>query len=203
MNLNHLPDEVLKNLIHDHLLIEVSKNKSSDSYFSFEWDCTQSQLIYQDIDLNVHGNSCWEDSKEEKTYTQANHCDIDFFGEFFTSFFLQDFIIHKQFENNITDEYLYYLDNYKSEYDYACFIYEEYFNEDYDAYYNYNRVRKLTIRMDEILNYIKSMPFVHSLDKVPHIFTNLSQDKLTKMTLFSDLNDKLPEKNVTIKKMKI
>lgn len=203
MNLINLSDDVLKILIHDHLFIEVSKNKASDSYFSFEWDSTQSCLIYQDIDLNVHGNSCWEDSKEEKTYTQAHQYDIDFFGEFFSSFFVEDYILHNKFAKNLTDEYLYYLDNYKSEYDYGCFIYEEHFNEDYDAYYNYNRVRKLTIRVEEILDYLKTMPFIESLDKVCHIFHNLPQENLNKMSLFSHLNNQLPEKNISTKKMKI
>lgn len=203
MNLIDLSENILKDLIFNHLFVELSNNKASDSYFLFQWNESQSQIIYQDVDMVVQGNSCWEDSKEEKVYTQANQYNIDFFGQFFDSFFIEDYILHKQFENNLTDEYLYYLDHHKNEYDYSYFIYEEIFKEDYDSYYNHNRVRKLIIHVDEILSYFKTMPFIKSLNKVSEIFTHVPKEHLNTLTLFSDLNTKIPEKNKPSKKPKL
>ena len=128
---------------------------------------------------------------------------IYFFSEFFDSFLIPDYIIHKKFEDNITEEYIKYLDKHKSDYDYHCFISEHTRQEEEDCYYNYYRVRTLTIDIKEILNYLKDISFHKDLEEIASIFHNIPQEKLQSFALYSHLNNAFPEKNIPTKKKKI
>lgn len=198
-----LNEDTLKDLIFEHLLVEANNYKYSDTYFSFVWNDSKTHIIYEDVDLIVYGNSCWEDSKEEKENTKCSFLNHNNFGEFFDSFLIPDYIIHKKFEDNITEEYIKYLDKHKSDYDYHCFISEHTRQEEEDCYYNYYRVRTLTIDIKEILNYLKDISFHKDLEEIASIFHNIPQEKLQSFALYSHLNNAFPEKNIPTKKKKI
>lgn len=203
MHLLNLSEDILKDFIFEHLLISVTQNKTNEDYFQFKWNEDKSCIIYHDVDFYVYGNSCWEDSEQKEKHTKADSNDINFFGEFFNSFLIEEYIIHKQFENNATDQYLYYINNFKEYYDYWHFIREDTRQEDEDCYYNYSRVRELTIDVDSILKHLNSLAFVKPLDKAVNVFHNLPDENLNKVVMFSHFNNTFPEKNITTKKIKI
>lgn len=203
MKIIDLNEDTLKDLIFEHLLLESHKCKYSEDYFSFHWNEDKTHIVYEDVDLIVYGNSCWEDSKEEKKNTQCSSLNDNSFGEFFDSFLIPSYILHTQFEKNCTDEYLKYLDTHKSEYDYHCFIWEQTRQEEEDCYYNYSRVRTLTIRVNEILDYLKNISFHKELEEISTIFTNISKENLQPFALYSHLDNTFPEKQIQTKKKKI
>lgn len=202
MDILDLSNEVLKDLIFSHLLIEVTKHKYSEDFFSFRWNEKKDTIIYEDVDLVVHGNSCWEDSLEQKKYTSVHKFDDNNLGEFFNYFLLSQDIVEKMYEHNF-DDYLKYIDMFKHDYDYHCFVHEEKREEDHDCYYNYNRVRTLFINVDSVLEYLKKINVSKNLNEISEVFHNIPKDNLKTLVLFSNLDNKLPEKSFTIKKMKI
>lgn len=201
MTFNDIPEEILKDLIYEHLFIELDTNKSSSSDFYYQWNDKKSSIIYKDVDLVVHGKSCWEESKEVQTTSKADNYDESFFGSFFNSFLIDDLSLHKQFKNNMTDDFLYYLEHYKESYDYDTFINKSYEEVDFDSYDNYNRVRTLIINVDQILTYIKSMPFIKEITK--DVFYNIPSEKLQKLILNLQFQEQFPEKYIPSKKNKI
>lgn len=203
MKILEVSPDILKDLIFDHLFIEANKNKYSEDFFSFKWNDDQSSIIYEDIDFVVDGNSCWEDSEQTEKHTCAHRFNYSEIGEFFNGFLVQEYKIHQQYEKNITDIYIDYLDNHKSEYDYWHFISEDTRQEDEDCYYNYNRVRTLTINVDDILTHLKKLHFFKELNEAKSVFHNLDTQNLDILVRFDHLNNKLPEKNITSKKLKI
>lgn len=212
MDILDVSPDILKDLIFEHLLIEATAKKYSSEFFSFKWNDKKSNIIYEDIDYVVDGHSCWEDSEDNQDstnsadnekYTSAHTFDSSEFGCFFNSFLIPDYIIHKQNEKNMLDTYLTYLDNYKSEYEYYHFIFEDTRQEDEDVYYNYNRVRTLSIDVDKIITHLKNLNVSKNLDEVSSVFHNLTKDYLKTFILFSQMENQFPEKNIKSKKMKI
>lgn len=203
MDILDINSDILKFFIFEHLLIEATSKKYSSDFFSFKWNDIKSTIIYQDIDYVVDGLSCWEDSQERTKYTSAHTFDSSEFGTFFNFFLIPNYVINKQNEKTITDAYLTYLDKYKSEYEYHSFIFEDTRQEDEDVYYNYNRVRTLSIDVDKIITHLKSLNVSKNLDEVSSIFHNLTKDDLKTLILFSQMENQFPEKNIKSKKMKI
>lgn len=203
MNIIDISPDILKELIFNHLLIEAKKHKYSEDFFSFNWDKDQSSIIYEDIDFVVDGNSCWEDSQQTEKHTSAHSFNYSEIGEFFNSFLVEDYKIHQQQTKDFTEDYLYYLDHYKAEYDYWHFVSEDTRQEDEDCYYNYNRVRTLSINVDDILNHLKNLHYFKEVKDIKSVFHNLNTENLDIILSFNHLDKKLPAKNIVSKKLKI
>lgn len=202
MDIFELSDDVLKDLIFNHLLIEVNQHKYSEEFFNFQWNDKKDTIIYVDVDLVCHGNYCWEDSLEQKKHTNAHNFDYNNLGEFFNYFLLSQDTVEKIYENNF-DDYLKYLDISKHDSDYHCFVHEETREEEYDCYYNYHRVRTLFINIDSVLDHLKKLNVSKNLNEISSVFYNIPKDNLQSILLFSNLDNKLQKKSLESKKMKI
>lgn len=194
-----LDDQTLIQLFFKQLSLEAQNYKYSDSHFSCE--LINNEIIIKDVTLNVYGNSCWEDSKEERETTCAKSFDESVIGDFFNSLLLDEYHIHNNF--NEDNHYLYFIDNYVPSYSFHSFLNEDFSREDEDYYYNYNEVRTLTIRVPEILEYLHKMPFKKELNQIHDVFSHLSKDELKSFILLDKLDKNLPEKNTQSKKPKI
>lgn len=203
MHIFETPTDILKDLIFDHLLIEATKCQYSSDFFSFKWNDDKSMIIHEDVDYVVDGNSCWEDSEQTTKYTSARSFDDNTIGEFFNYFLIDYNLVNKQNENNMTATYFEYLDNYKFDYEYHNFVSEDTRQEAEDCYYNYDRVRTLSINIDEILAHLKKLNVPKDLSEVKSIFHNLHGENLETIIHFNHLDSKFPEKNIRTKKNKI
>lgn len=203
MHIFELSDDILKDLIFDHLLVEATNRQYDSTFFSFKWNEDKSILIHEDVDFVVDGNSCWEDSKQTTKHTSAYYFNDNEIGEFFTSFLIPDYIIQQRYEDNICEEYIKYLDNYKNFYDYHCFVDEDTRQENEDYYYNYDRVRTLSININDILIHLKSLNVAKDLNELKSIFHNIDNDKLETIVNFNTLDNKFPKKDISSKRMKI
>jgi len=194
-----LNDEILTELCFKQLQKEAEKYKYSNDYFSCE--LVNNDIIIKDVTLNVYGNSCWEDSKEEREITCAKSFDESVIGDFFNNLLLSEFYIHEHL--NEDENYIYFLDNYVPSYNFYSFLSEDLSREDEDYYYNYNEVRTLTIRVFEILEYLHKMPFKKELNKINEVFSNIPKDDLQSFLLLDKLENRLLEKHTNTKKPKL
>lgn len=206
MKILDLPEDVLKNLIFEHLENECSKYKYSEETFSFKWNENKENIIYTDINLVVYGNSCWEDSSEVRKKTISSNFDDDLIGEFFDSFLIDSGTVSENFTKDFRNkkcspDFEYYFNNHIAYYYYNKFTNENFEKIEKDVYYNYNSVRTFTIDIKEILEYLKSMPFQKEIEDISYVFNNIPNKKLE--AIVSNLQtDKELETNskITVKK---